>query len=104
MTELNDADLPPLPLPIMRGDYSGHDMQAYARQAIKDYPAKQEVVRYEYRHLDDSGNTVTPGWSEWRPVVPRNAYTDTVLDKVREFEAYIAQGYKLEVRSLIVKE
>ena len=27
-----------------------------------------------------------------------------VGDRIREFEAYIAQGYKLEVRSLIVKE
>jgi len=59
----------------------------------------QEPVMWQYRSWF-AENTGTPGWSEWAEVKARNAYTGTVMDSVREFQHYIAQGYKYEIRAL----
>ena len=61
----------------------------------------QEPVMWQYRSWF-AENTGTPGWSEWAEVKARNAYTGTVMDSVREFQHYIAQGYKYEIRALYV--
>lgn len=58
-----------------------------------------EPVMWQSRFFD-STSSVTPGWGKWEEVVPRNAYTDTVEDRLRELRHYIAAGYKYELRAL----
>lgn len=58
-------------------------------------------VAYQYRTFHGP-NTVTHGWTDWEPVVPRNVHTDTVEDRVREIQYYIDHGYKYELRALYV--
>lgn len=58
-----------------------------SRQSWKESP-----VAYEYRQQD----------SEWVRIVPRNQYTSTVEDGVKEIQQYIAAGYKYELRALYV--
>lgn len=53
---------------------------------------KESPVAYEYRLQD----------SEWVRIVPRNQYTSTVEDGVKEIQQYIAAGYKYELRALYV--
>ena len=61
------------------------------------------VVAWEFRWLDTNEHTVTSGQlSTWERVMPRNAST-TVDDHVAEIQYWINQGYKYELRSLIVK-
>jgi len=60
-----------------------------------------EPYAWESRFFDTHPQTVTSGtWSEWERVVPRNRYTDTVQDRVAEFQSYIGQGYRYELRTL----
>jgi hypothetical protein len=61
--------------------------------------AGSEPVMWQSRFFD-STSSVTPGWGKWEEVVPRNAYTDTVEDRLRELRHYIAAGYKYELRAL----
>jgi hypothetical protein len=60
-----------------------------------------EFVGWECRTFHED-TTATPGWSGWERVVPRNPCTD-VVDRVREIEAYIEQGYKYQLRALYSK-
>jgi len=63
-------------------------------------PAKGEPVYWECRHLSTHPDTVDFGkWSEWKRVEARSAI-HTVDDALAEFRAYIAQGYKYELRAL----
>jgi hypothetical protein len=69
--------------------------------ALQEVVAPQEPVSWEWRVLDTHPQTVTSGqWSEWERVVPRNQNTDTVQDRLAEFQEYIKQGYKYELRAL----
>lgn len=59
-----------------------------------------EPVYWEWRHLSTHPNTVDFGqWSEWQRVEARNPIF-TAEDALAEFRAYIAQGYKYELRAL----
>jgi len=71
------------------------DMAILAKQ-----PATGEPVYWEWRHLSTHPDTVDFGkWSEWKRVEARNAI-HTIEDALAEFRAYIAQGYKYELRAL----
>jgi hypothetical protein len=74
------------------------------RAALATTPAVQaeqpaEPVLWQYR-VCYSDNTVTPGWGDWQEVKPRNAYTNTVQDTVREIQGYIDQGKPYQLRAL----
>ena len=69
-----------------------------AEEAGREGEAKP--VRYEWRHFDTANTPHT--WSAWHVVEPRNPYTDTMEDRVREYQGYIAAGYKYELRALYV--
>lgn len=56
-----------------------------------------EPALWQWRFYDETNER---GWTAWEEVKPRNQYTDTVADKVRELRAYIADGYKYELRAL----
>jgi hypothetical protein len=62
-------------------------------------PSSDKPVAYQYRtfHAD---NTVSPGWTEWELVTPRNPHVETVEDRVHEIQSYINAGYKYELRAL----
>ena len=63
-------------------------------------PATGEPVYWEWRHLSTHPDTVDFGkWSEWKRVEARSAI-HTIEDALAEFRAYIAQGYKYELRAL----
>ena len=71
------------------------DMAILAKQ-----PATGEPVYWEWRHLSTHPNTVDFGqWSEWERVEARSAI-HTIEGALAEFRAYIAQGYKYELRAL----
>lgn len=71
------------------------DMAILAKQ-----PATGEPVYWEWRHLSTHPDTVDFGqWSEWKRVEARSAI-HTIEDALAEFRAYIAQGYKYELRAL----
>lgn len=71
------------------------DMAILAQQ-----PATPEPVYWEWRHLSTHPDTVDFGkWSEWKRVEARSAI-HTIEDALAEFRAYIAQGYKYELRAL----
>ena len=70
------------------------------QQAEAQQPATTEPVYWEWRHLSTHPDTVDFGkWSEWKRVEARNAI-HTIEDALAEFRAYIAQGYKYELRAL----
>jgi len=77
-------------------------VEAWNRRAASQRTEQQagaaEPAAWEWRHLDTTNTPNT--WSEWARVEPRNRFTDTVDDRVREFQAYIEQGYKYELRAL----
>ena len=54
-------------------------------------------VGYEYRVANGDYS-----WSDWGKVEPRNAFTDTLEDRVREIQAYINAGYRYQIRALYV--
>ena len=59
-----------------------------------------EPVYWEWRHQGSHPDAVDFGqWSEWKRVEPRSLL-HTVDDALREFNGYIAQGYKYELRPL----
>ncbi len=59
-----------------------------------------EPVYWEWRHLSPHPDTVDFGqWSKWQRVEARSAI-HTIEDALAEFRAYIAQGYKYELRAL----
>ena len=59
-----------------------------------------EPAYWEWRHLSTHPDTVDFGkWSEWKRVEARSAI-HTIEDALAEFRAYIAQGYKYELRAL----
>ena len=59
-----------------------------------------EPVYWEWRHLSTHPDTVDFGqWSKWQRVEARSAI-HTIEDALAEFRAYIAQGYKYELRAL----
>lgn len=63
-------------------------------------PSTTEPVYWEWRHLSTHPGTVDFGkWSEWKRVEARSAI-HTIDDALAEFRAYIAQGYKYELRAL----
>lgn len=63
-------------------------------------PATGVPVYWEWRHLSTHPDTVDFGkWSEWKRVEARSAI-HTIEDALAEFRAYIAQGYKYELRAL----
>jgi hypothetical protein len=72
---------------------------AAAPQAPAPEAPKGEPVAWEYREWHNEF-TAKPGWSEWKRVEPRNVHMGTVADSVQEFEAYITQGFKYELRPL----
>jgi hypothetical protein len=57
-----------------------------------------EPAYWESRWLETANTPHT--WSEWQRCEPRNPYTDTAADKVREIQGYIDAGYKYELRAL----
>ena len=70
------------------------------QQAEAQQPATGEPVYWEWRHLSSHPDTVDFGqWSEWKRVEARSAI-HTIDDALAEFRAYIAQGYKYELRPL----
>ena len=70
------------------------------QQAEAQQPATTEPVYWEWRHLSTHPDTVDFGkWSEWKRVEARSAI-HTIDDALAEFRAYIAQGYKYELRAL----
>lgn len=84
------------------------NLVAFINAAIESYKAELlkeagEPVYFEWRHCDTS-NDPNGIWSEWKKVEPRNAYVNTVEDSVAEFDAYIAQGYKYELRKLYTSD
>ena len=100
--------LPPLPTPKFTETIRGvpcitvteheHLMRAYALQARAQ--VQGEPVCWEWRHLSTHPDTVDFGkWSEWKRVEARSAI-HTIEDALAEFRAYIAQGYKYELRAL----
>ena len=67
---------------------------------LTQQPATGEPVYWEWRHLSTHPDTVDFGqWSEWKRVEARSAI-HTIDDALAEFRAYIAQGYKYELRPL----
>ena len=52
-------------------------------------------VGYEYRVANGDYS-----WSDWERVAPRNAFTDTLEDRVREIQTYINAGYRYQIRAL----
>ena len=70
------------------------------QQAEAQQPVTGEPVYWEWRHLSTHPDTVDFGkWSEWKRVEARSAI-HTIEDALAEFRAYIAQGYKYELRAL----
>ena len=70
------------------------------RAALSQQPDTGEPVYWEWRHLSTHPDTVDFGkWSEWKRVEARSAI-HTIEDALAEFRAYIAQGYKYELRAL----
>ena len=70
------------------------------QQAEAQQPATGEPGAWEWRHLSTHPDTVDFGkWSEWKRVEARSAI-HTIEDALAEFRAYIAQGYKYELRAL----
>ena len=68
--------------------------------ALSQQPATGVPVYWEWRHLSTHPDTVDFGqWSEWKRVEARSAI-HTIEDALAEFRAYIAQGYKYELRAL----
>ncbi len=74
-----------------------------AAEASRAAPA-EPVAMWQWRFFDESPTYANlPGkWTDWKEVEPRNHYTDTVEDKVRELREYIAMGKKYELRALCV--
>lgn len=61
---------------------------------------KGEPVYWEWRHMSTHPDTVDFGqWSEWKRVEPRSVL-QTLDQALNEFRAYIAKGYKYELRAL----
>lgn len=59
-----------------------------------------EAVYWEWRHQGSHPQAMDFGqWSEWSRVEPRTRL-HTVEDSLQEFRAYIASGYKYELRAL----
>ena len=80
--------------------YAAKDIEAAVNAKWQEMLAKQEPVAWEWRWFDKSPYTVTSGqWSEWKRVEPRSAL-QSVEDAVNEYKAYIAQGYRYELRAL----
>lgn len=71
----------------------------FATALLAEIQKQNEPVYFEWRHCDTS-NDPKGIWSEWKKVEPRNAYVNTVEDSVAEFDAYIVQGYRYELRKL----
>lgn len=70
------------------------------RYTLPQQPATGEPVYWEWRHLSTHPDTVDFGkWSEWKRVEARSAI-HTIDDALAEFRAYIATGYKYELRAL----
>lgn len=89
---------------VRNGDCDVEDLlrflESYKAELLKEVG---EPVYFEWRHCDTS-NDPNGIWSEWKKVEPRNAYVNTVEDSVAEFDAYIAQGYKYELRKLFTSD
>ena len=76
------------------------ELRTAIQQAEAQQPVTGEPVYWEWRHLSTHPNTVDFGkWSEWKRVEARSAI-HTIEDALAEFRAYIAQGYKYELRAL----
>ena len=69
------------------------------REPAAQQPAVEPVALWQYREFHGE-NTVTPGWSDWKEVKPRNLHTDSVDDRVKELMSYIAAGHRYELRPL----
>lgn len=106
---MTDEQISKMALEAGLGDSHGHlvryyskEVEAFAqlvRNAALAEPAV-EAVGWEWRWFDANPNTVTFGqWSEWKRVEPRNRLC-TVDDSLNEFRAYIANGYRYELRAL----
>ena len=77
-----------------------HALRTAIQQAEAQQPVTGEPVYWEWRHLSTHPDTVDFGqWSEWKRVEARSAI-HTIEDALAEFRAYIAQGYKYELRAL----
>lgn len=73
------------------------------QQAEAQQPVTGEPVYWEWRHLSTHPDTVDFGkWSEWKRVEARSAI-HTIEDALAEFRAYIAHGYKYELRALYTR-
>ena len=71
-----------------------------AKHAPSPAPAAEPAM-WQYRaYYDTCAGDGKPGWGAWEEVVPRNVYTETVADRVREIQAYIEQGKRYELRAL----
>lgn len=85
------------------GTYNNFEVQAAWeawQAALSQQPAPGEPVYWEWRHLSTHPDTVDFGkWSEWKRVEARSAI-HTIDDALAEFRAYIAHGYKYELRAL----
>lgn len=89
---------------IRRKPYPISDLIPLLSAAADALQARAQVqgdpVYWEWRHLSTHPNTVDFGqWSEWQRVEARNAI-HTIEGALAEFRAYIAQGYKYELRAL----
>lgn len=82
------------------GDYITAVVDVFKERLAAQQPATGEPVYWEWRHLSTHPDTVDFGkWSEWKRVEARSAI-HTIEDALAEFRAYIAQGYKYELRAL----
>ena len=85
---------------FVRLDMAIQALRTAIQQAEAQQPVTGEPVYWEWRHLSTHPDTVDFGkWSEWKRVEARSAI-HTVDDALAEFRAYIAQGYKYELRAL----
>ena len=90
------------PYALATNAYKAWDMgrSAGKRNGQPQQPATGEPVYWEWRHLSTHPDTVDFGkWSKWQRVEARSAI-HTIDDALAEFRAYIAQGYKCELRAL----
>ncbi|AFX93646.1 hypothetical protein G646_gp178 [Serratia phage phiMAM1] len=67
----------------------------YAAILMDFLPVVQNPVGYECRFYD----TMNERWGDWEPVRARGIL-HTVMDRVKEIQYYIEQGYRYELRAL----
>lgn len=87
-------------LRVLLAELDNASCKSVQKRLEAQQPVTGEPVYWEWRHLSTHPDTVDFGkWSEWTRVEARSAI-HTIEDALAEFRAYIAQGYKYELRAL----